>query len=242
MSTSYRLDQDLEERLARRAAVEGITETALVTRLLEQGLGAIDHPGIVYRPGPSGWRAGLAGGPDIDEVVRAVRSAGVAGDGAVPVAADRLGIDARLCASPSATPPSTRRGHDGVHVRAIGLGGAPDADVLARAAETGRTLVTENAADFRRLLDGRQGAGSSMTPVLVALTTDRGAGGTLHARPADAIDRWAGDNPTPTPTRTGSADRPGRLTPAGTPGGRWGCPPCRSCPRRGEPADQVSAG
>ena len=106
MSTSYRLDQHLEERLARRAAVEGTTETAPVTRLLEQGLGAIDHPGIVYRPGPSGWRAGLAGGPDVDEVVRAVRSAGVAGDGAVPVAADRLGIDARLCASPSATPPS----------------------------------------------------------------------------------------------------------------------------------------
>jgi len=70
--------------------------TALVTRLLEQGLAAIEHPGIVFRPGPSGWRAGLAGGPDVDEVVRRVRSAGVGGDGAVRAAAEALGIDARL--------------------------------------------------------------------------------------------------------------------------------------------------
>jgi hypothetical protein len=95
-STSYRLGSDLKGRLARRAAAEGITETALVTRLLEQGLAAMDHPGIVYRPGPSGWRAGLAGGPDIDEVVRAVRSTGFNGDRAVPAAAERLGIDSRL--------------------------------------------------------------------------------------------------------------------------------------------------
>ena len=95
-STSYRLDSDLKQRLARQAAAEGITETALVTRLLEQGLAAIEHPGIVYRPGPSGWRAGLAGGPDVDEVVRTIRSTGAAGDKAVSSAADSLGIDQRL--------------------------------------------------------------------------------------------------------------------------------------------------
>jgi hypothetical protein len=96
ISTSYRLTPDLRQRLARRASTEGITVTALITRLLEQGLAAIDHPGIVYRPGPSGWRAGLAGGPDVDEVVRRIRSAGVAGDKAVAVAAESLGIEARL--------------------------------------------------------------------------------------------------------------------------------------------------
>ena len=95
-STSYRLTPEIKERLARRASTEGVTVTALVTRLLEQGLAAIEHPGIVYRPGPSGWRAGLAGGPDVDEVVRAVRSSGAAGDRAVSVAADSLGIDPRL--------------------------------------------------------------------------------------------------------------------------------------------------
>ena len=95
-STSYRLATDLKQRLARQAAAEGSTETALVTRLLEQGLAAIAHPGVVYRPGPTGWRAGLAGGPDVDEVVRAVRSTGVAGEDAVTAAAASLGIDQRL--------------------------------------------------------------------------------------------------------------------------------------------------
>lgn len=96
LSTSYRLDPDLKERLSDRASAEGITETALVTRLLEQGLAAIEHPGIVFRPGPTGWRAGLSGGPDVNEVVRVVRSTRDVGDNAVSVAADSLGIDARL--------------------------------------------------------------------------------------------------------------------------------------------------
>lgn len=67
-----------------------------MTRLLEQGLAAIQHPGIVYRSGPSGWRAGVAGGPDVVEVVRALRNTGETGDNAVSVAADNLGIDPRL--------------------------------------------------------------------------------------------------------------------------------------------------
>jgi hypothetical protein len=93
--TSYRLAPQLKERLARQAAAEGSTETALVTRLLEQGLASIEHPGIVFRPGPSGWRAGLAGGPDVDEVIRVVRSTGEAGEAAVSSAARDLGVDLR---------------------------------------------------------------------------------------------------------------------------------------------------
>jgi hypothetical protein len=85
----------LKRRLAGRAQAEGITETALVTRLLEQGLATIEHPGIVYRPGPSGWRAGVAGGPDVDEIVRAVRSCGATGEQAITATATNLGLDAR---------------------------------------------------------------------------------------------------------------------------------------------------
>lgn len=96
VATSYRLNSELKERLATQAAAENTTATALVSRLLEQGLAAIEHPGIVYRSGPSGWRAGLAGGPDIDEVVRAIRSVGATGDKAVSKAAGSLGIDVRL--------------------------------------------------------------------------------------------------------------------------------------------------
>jgi CubicO group peptidase (beta-lactamase class C family) len=95
-STSYRLDPALKARLAAQATTEGVAETALVTRLLEQGLSTIRHPGVVFRPGPSGWRAALAGGPDVDEVVRALRSGGATGDDAVAATAADLGIDARL--------------------------------------------------------------------------------------------------------------------------------------------------
>lgn len=89
------------------------------------------------------------------------------------------------------------RGHDAVHVRSIGLGGASDADVLARAVDERRTVVTENASDFLPLLDQRQGAGVPTTPVLVALTAGRGVGGALHARLADDIGAWAADNDDP---------------------------------------------
>jgi len=95
-STSYRLAPELKGRLARQPPPKRTTETALVSRLLEQGLSALAHPGIVYRPGPSGWRARIAGGPDVDEVVRAIRSGGASGDRAVLATAASLGIDARL--------------------------------------------------------------------------------------------------------------------------------------------------
>jgi hypothetical protein len=35
----------------------------------------MEHPGVLFRTGPTGRRAGLAAGPDVWEVVRAVRSA-----------------------------------------------------------------------------------------------------------------------------------------------------------------------
>ena len=89
------------------------------------------------------------------------------------------------------------RGHDAVHVRDLGLGGAADVDVLARAVDEQRTLITENAADYLPLLDQRQSAGLSMTAVLVALTTGRGTAGALHARLATAIDRRAATNTNP---------------------------------------------
>ena len=88
-------------------------------------------------------------------------------------------------------------GHEARHVRQIGLGGAPDEVVLARAAEEGWTLVTENAADFLPLLDQRQSAGAAMAPVLIALTAGRGTRGALHSRLAADIDQWAARNPQP---------------------------------------------
>ena len=65
---------DLHERLTRRAhSTSGESRSRLAARLIDEGLRVDAHPGIVFRPGPGGRRAGLAGGPDVWEVVRALR-------------------------------------------------------------------------------------------------------------------------------------------------------------------------
>ena len=71
--TSFRLPEDLLERLDSEASASGTSATALVTGLLDEGLKTRKFPGIVYRSGPAGRRAALANGPDVWEVVRAVR-------------------------------------------------------------------------------------------------------------------------------------------------------------------------
>jgi hypothetical protein len=91
-STSYRLTEELKRRLAERATAEGITETALVTRTLDEALRTADHPGIVFRDGPTGRRAAIAGGPDVWEVVVAVRHATGRGDAKVADAARQMGL------------------------------------------------------------------------------------------------------------------------------------------------------
>ena len=72
-TTSLRLDDALRERLAGQAALQGTSLTALVERMLREGLAIDEHPGIVFKPGPSGRRAALAGGPDVWEIASAMR-------------------------------------------------------------------------------------------------------------------------------------------------------------------------
>lgn len=95
-SVSYRLDARLKEGLAARAAAEGTTESALVSRLLTEGLKTAAHPGVVYRGGPSGRRAGLAGGPDLWEVLLAVRHAPGREEEKIAGAADQMGVATHL--------------------------------------------------------------------------------------------------------------------------------------------------
>lgn len=92
VSTSYRLDSELKRRLSERSEVEGVTETALVSRLLDEGLKTADHPGIIYRNGPTGRRAALAAGPDVWEVVSALRSASGEGEARIADVAEQVGL------------------------------------------------------------------------------------------------------------------------------------------------------
>lgn len=72
-ATSYRLDPELKDRLAAHARTEGISERALLERLIDEGLVTTQHPGIVFRDGPTGRRAALAVGADVWEVISALR-------------------------------------------------------------------------------------------------------------------------------------------------------------------------
>jgi hypothetical protein len=72
-TTSVRLDDSLRERLGVAAVAEGTTVTELIERYVREGLASAAHPGIVFKSGPSGRRAALAGGPDVWEVASALR-------------------------------------------------------------------------------------------------------------------------------------------------------------------------
>lgn len=89
-------------------------------------------------------------------------------------------------------------GHDAVHVQQLGLAGAEDSVVLARAAEGDRVVVTENAADFVPLLELRIAAGLTVTPIVVALKRKlpRAAGAMNHALVQKLVG-WAETHPDP---------------------------------------------
>lgn len=54
-----------------------------------------DHPGIVFRDGPTGRRAGLAAGPDVWEVIGVLRSTGLTGDEAIRSTAEWSSLSVR---------------------------------------------------------------------------------------------------------------------------------------------------
>lgn len=72
-TTSLRLPDNLRDRLAERAEQLDTTVSALIERYAREGLATDDHAGIVFKPGPSGRRAAVAGGPDVWEIVARLR-------------------------------------------------------------------------------------------------------------------------------------------------------------------------
>jgi hypothetical protein len=64
--------------LERRGARGGLNKSRLAERHIDEGMRLEDHPGIVFRDGPAGRRAGLAAGPDVWEVIAATRASGLA--------------------------------------------------------------------------------------------------------------------------------------------------------------------
>src|ERR1700730_16714544 len=91
---SIRFDAALLARLRRRAgATAGSTTSALAQRLIDEGLRMADHPGVIFKDGPSGRRAALAYGPDIWEVIKFLREVDERGPAAIDAGAEVFAVD-----------------------------------------------------------------------------------------------------------------------------------------------------
>jgi len=91
---SVRVDDDLFEQLENQSRRVGQSRSAVAKQLLDEGLRMEQHPGIVFRSGPGGRRAGLIGGPDVWEVVGAVRGADDGDGDSLTSIGERTGLPA----------------------------------------------------------------------------------------------------------------------------------------------------
>lgn len=96
--SSVRFEPRVLERLSAFVAVhQELTLSSATSRLVDEALRAREHPLITFRDGPAGRRARVVGGPDVWEIIGAVRSVrtaepGLAGDEALTVVAETSGV------------------------------------------------------------------------------------------------------------------------------------------------------
>jgi hypothetical protein len=97
---SIRFDERVSDRLrAYVASHPGWSGSSAANRFVDEALRMEDHPGVIFRDGPTGRRAVLIGGPDAREVIRAVKSARAAepkldADQIVALVASNTGVPA----------------------------------------------------------------------------------------------------------------------------------------------------
>jgi hypothetical protein len=95
--SSVRFEPRVFERLsAFVAAHRDLTISSATSRLVDEALRIREHPLITFKDGPAGRRARLVGGPDVWEVIGAIRSVreaepALAGDEVLVVVAETSG-------------------------------------------------------------------------------------------------------------------------------------------------------
>jgi hypothetical protein len=73
-SLTFRTQPEVLDQLQRQANLVHMPKTALAERYVQEGLVMDQFPGIMFRSGPSGRRPGVAGGPDVWEIVEVFRA------------------------------------------------------------------------------------------------------------------------------------------------------------------------
>lgn len=89
---TIRVDRDTLARLEARRLRGGESKARLAQRYIVEGMEMEDHPGIVFRDGPGGRRPGLAGGPDVWQVIGALKGSGKKREAAIRDAAEWLNL------------------------------------------------------------------------------------------------------------------------------------------------------
>ena len=99
---SVRFDDGVIRRLDRYVRSHPGTSASSVTNIfVDEALRTEEHPGIMFRPGPTGRRAGLVGGPDVWEVIGALQAVraedpGLADQELVEAIAEATGLGSRM--------------------------------------------------------------------------------------------------------------------------------------------------
>ncbi|MBG0812740.1 hypothetical protein HS045_00655 [Planomonospora sp. ID82291] len=72
---SVRFEDAVLDKLAKFVMEHpGLSVSAAVNLLITEALRMEEHPGVLFRTGPTGRRAVVVGGPDVWEIVRAVKA------------------------------------------------------------------------------------------------------------------------------------------------------------------------
>lgn len=99
---SIRFEEAVLDQLSRFVAEHpGLSVSTAVNQLVDEALRMERHPGVLFREGPTGRRAVLIGGPDVWEVIRAVKVARAAAsqrsrDALLDDVAENTGVSRRL--------------------------------------------------------------------------------------------------------------------------------------------------
>ena len=89
---TIRLDRDTLARLEARRRHGGESKARLAQRYIAEGMEMEGHPGIVFRDGPGGRRAGIAAGPDVWQVIAVLQGSGKKREAAIRHAAEWLNL------------------------------------------------------------------------------------------------------------------------------------------------------
>jgi len=89
---SARWNSEVLDRLKHRSELATTSKSRLAERYVDEGTRMDEHPGVIFREGPTGRRAALPGGPDVWEVMATLKSGQARGQEAIVLTGELLNL------------------------------------------------------------------------------------------------------------------------------------------------------